>query len=142
MLAGKTVIQYLIDHEAQVYSHLAELGNQVRHRLETIFADHGILARCTGYPNEAVSGSSLAMLHFPVSPDIEITSPDIAADPTCCMFKVREYALKLALLLNDVYAVHGLGALSTSHTQNDLEHLYQACDAAAERFAEPLAALY
>jgi glutamate-1-semialdehyde 2,1-aminomutase len=142
MLAGKTVLEYLIEHEAEVYGQLAELGDQVRQRLEAIFADHGILARCTGHPNEAVPGSSLAMLHFPVAPEIEITSPDIAADPACCMLEVREYALKLALLLHDVYAVHGLGALSTSHTEQDLEHLYRACDAVAARLAGPLAALY
>jgi hypothetical protein len=32
-----------------------------------------------------------------------------------------------------VYAVHGLGSLSTAHTEGDLEHLYAACGRAAER---------
>jgi glutamate-1-semialdehyde 2,1-aminomutase len=142
MLAGKTVLQYLIDHEQDVYGYLAELGDEVRQRLESIFAEHGIVARCTGKPNEAVPGSSLAMLHFPLDPDVQIDSPDVAADPACCMLEVREHALKLALLLHDVYAVHGLGALSTSHTRDDLEMVYEACDAFASRLAKPLAAMY
>ena len=102
-------------------------------RLEQIFAEHGILAQCTGYPNEAIQGSSLALIHFPVKPGIVIDSPDVASDPACCNLPIREQALKLALLMEDVYAVHGLGSLSTAHTQEDLSKLYAACHRAAER---------
>jgi glutamate-1-semialdehyde 2,1-aminomutase len=142
MLAGKTMLNYLADHEQEIYGRLAELGEQVRQHLERIFADQGILARCTGYPNEAIKGSSLAMLHFPVKPDVEIDSPDVAADPACCLLEVREQILKLALLLNDIHTVHGLGALSTAHTEADLEHLYHACERVAQRLKGPLASLY
>jgi glutamate-1-semialdehyde 2,1-aminomutase len=133
MMAGKLMLSHLIEHEDEVYGPLAEMGQQMRHRLERTFADHGVLARCTGYPNAALTGSSLAVLHFPVSQDVVIDSPDVAANPTCCNMEVRENALKIALLLEDVYAVHGLGALSTAHTEQDLEHLYAACGRAADR---------
>jgi len=142
MLAGKTMIQYLIDHEDEVYGRLASLGEQVRTHLEQIFAEHGILARCTGGPNEAIPGSSLAMMHFPIRPDIEIDSPDKGADPDCCLLEVREQVFKLALLLEDIYAVHGLGALSTAHTEQDLEYLYGACGRIAERLSDPLQRIY
>ncbi len=142
MLAGKTMVQYLVDHEDEVYPYLARLGDQVRSRLEDIFHQHGIVARCTGYPNEAIPGSSLAMLHFPLRPGVRVDSPDVAADPACCMLEVRERLLKLALLLEDVYAVHGLGALSTAHTEDHLEHLYAACDRAAQRLSEPIRNAY
>jgi glutamate-1-semialdehyde 2,1-aminomutase len=142
MLAGKTMLNYLVDHEQEIYGRLAELGAQVRQHLEKIFADQGILARCTGYPNEAIKGSSLAMLHFPVKPDVEIDSPNVAADPACCLLEVREQVFKLALLLNDVYTVHGLGALSTAHTEADLEHLYRACERVAQRLKGPLTSIY
>jgi glutamate-1-semialdehyde 2,1-aminomutase len=142
MLAGKTMLKYLVDHEQEVYGRLAELGAQLRPRLEQIFADRGILARCTGYPNEAIKGSSLAIVHFPVRPDVEIDSPDVAEDPARCMLQVREQILKLALLLHDVYTVHGLGALSTAHTEADLEHLYRACEHVAQRLRGPLANMY
>jgi hypothetical protein len=105
----------------------------MRTRVEGVFAEQGILARCTGYPNAAVQGSSLALIHFPVRPDIEIDSPDAASDPARCNMEVRELVLKLALLLEDVYAVHGLGSLSTAHTEQDLELLYVACERAAQR---------
>jgi glutamate-1-semialdehyde 2,1-aminomutase len=133
MMAGRAMLSYLIDHEEAVYSRLAALGDRVRTRVERIFADQGILARCTGYPNQAIPGSSLAMIHFPLRPDIEIDSPDVAADPNCCMLEVREQILKLAFLLEDIYAVHGLGALSTAHTEDDLTRLYTACEKVARR---------
>jgi len=133
MMAGKLMVDYLVQHQEEIYGRLAEMGQAMRQRLEQIFAEHGILARCTGYPNEALTGSSLAVVHFPIREDIVIDSPDVAADPACCNMEVREHALKLALLLEDVYAVHGLGALSTAHTEGDLEQLYAACSRAAER---------
>jgi glutamate-1-semialdehyde 2,1-aminomutase len=133
MRAGKLMLDYLVVHEEDIYPRLAEMGQQMRQRLEQVFAEKGILARCTGYPNEALTGSSLAVLHFPVSEEVVIDSPDTAADPACCNMEVRERALKLALLIEDVYAVHGLGALSTAHTEEDLEHLYAACSRAADR---------
>jgi len=133
MMAGKLMVEHLIAHEAKLYPRLAELGQQMRTRIEQIFAEQGVLAKCTGYPNAAVQGSSLALIHFPVRPDIEIDSPDIASDPACCNMEVRELVLRLALLLEDVYAVHGLGSLSAAHTEQDLEKLYVACERAAVR---------
>jgi glutamate-1-semialdehyde 2,1-aminomutase len=127
------MVEHLIEHEAEIYPRLAELGQQMRTRIEQIFGAQGILARCTGYPNAAVQGSSLALIHFPVRPGIEIDSPDVASDPACCNIEVRELGLKLALLLEDVYAVHGLGSLSTAHTEQDLEKLYTACEHAAQQ---------
>jgi hypothetical protein len=37
--------------------------------------------------------------------------------------------------LQDVYTVHGLGVLSTAHTREDLERLYEACDWVAQRLS-------
>jgi glutamate-1-semialdehyde 2,1-aminomutase len=139
MMAGKLMVEYLIEHEAEIYPRLAEKGQQMRTRIEQVFSEGGILAQCTGYPNQAIQGSSLALIHFPVRPGIEIDSPDVASDPACCNLEVRERVLKLALLLEDVYAVHGLGSLSTAHTQQDLETLYSACERAAQRLKPFLA---
>jgi glutamate-1-semialdehyde 2,1-aminomutase len=133
IMAGKLMVNHLVEYQDEIYGPLAEMGQQMRQRLEQVFAEHGVLAKCTGYPNAALSGSSLAVLHFPVKDEVIIDSPDVAADPACCNMEVRERALKLALLIEDVYAVHGLGALSTAHTEEDLEHLYTACGRAADR---------
>jgi len=41
--------------------------------------------------------------------------------------------LKLAMLLEDVHIVHGLGALSTAHTEADIERLCGAYQRAMAR---------
>ncbi|MBN1642117.1 MAG: aminotransferase class III-fold pyridoxal phosphate-dependent enzyme [Anaerolineae bacterium] len=142
MLAGKLMLSYLIEHEEEVYGYLARLGEQVRARLEHIFAAHGILARCSGYPNAAIPGSSLAMVHFTRQPGIEVDCPNVAADPSYCLADVRERIFKLALLLEDVHAMHGLGALSMAHGERDLAHLYAACERVAARFSGPMSEMY
>jgi hypothetical protein len=43
-------------------------------------------------------------------------------------------ALQLALLLENVHVVHGLGALSTAHTEDDIALLGEACHRVARRF--------
>jgi glutamate-1-semialdehyde 2,1-aminomutase len=142
MLAGKLMVSYLIEHEDEVYGRLASIGAEVRERLEAILAGNDIQARCTGYPNAAIPGSSLAMVHFTLRPGIEIDSPDVAADPNACLVDVRERIFKVALLLEDVHAMHGLGALSTAHDDAALAHLYAACERAAGRLSGPLQRLY
>ena len=133
MMAGKSMLSYLVAHEAEVYGRLADLGQQVRQHVEQILASYGVLAKCTGYPNEAIKGSSLAMVHFPVKEGMVIDSPEVAADPNCCSLEMRERVFKLAMLIQDVYTTHGLGALSTAHSASDLEKLYHACEQFAQR---------
>jgi len=41
--------------------------------------------------------------------------------------------LQLAMLLEDVHVTHGLGGLSTAHTEGDVARLGEACRAAARR---------
>jgi glutamate-1-semialdehyde 2,1-aminomutase len=133
LLAGKTLIEYLVRNESQIYSRLGALGQKIRAGIEEIFAGHGILARCTGYGNDVVPDSSLVMIHFPYDEGTRLTSPEAVWDPQICDVERRERVLKLALLLERVHVVHGLGAISTAHSDEDVEWLFAACDEAAKR---------
>lgn len=55
-----------------------------------------------------------------------------------CDVVLRERVLKLALLLEDVYVMHGLGVLSTAHTEEDIDHLLTAFDAVAREIKDHL----
>lgn len=136
LLAGKTLIEYLVRNQSQIYPQLGVLGERIRIGVEEVFASHGILARCTGYGNEVVPGSSLAMIHFPHDERTPLTSPEAVWNPRLCNVERREKVLKLALLLERVHVVHGLGAASTAHTDEDVEWLLAACDAAAKRIKQ------
>ncbi len=133
LLAAKTLLAYLVEHEAEVYPRIAALGQSARQTLEAVFAEEGIFARCTGYPNDALPGSSMAMLHFPYDERLALDAPEAVYDPDLCDATLRDQVLQLALLLEDVHVVHGLGALSTAHTEADIETLREACRRAARR---------
>jgi glutamate-1-semialdehyde 2,1-aminomutase len=133
LLAGKTMIEHLVAHEDEIYRELAAKGQRLREGVEAVFAERGVLARCTGHGNEIVRGGSLGTIYFPRRQDHRPLSAEDVQDPALCDVILREQALKLGLLLHDVNVCHGLGALSLSHEQEHLERLFAACDAFAQR---------
>jgi len=147
LLAGQVMIEYLRDHEDVIYPALSARGDALRQGIERAFADRGVLARCTGYGNDAIPGGSLAAIYFPERDDAECGDTRIASfraplsaedmtDPRLTDVRLREEGLKLGLLLHGVNVVHGLGALSAAHTDEDLARVFEACDAFAKRLTE------
>jgi len=135
LLAGTALIRYLVAHEEAIYPALAAKGDRLREGIEDAFARHGILARCTGHSRDSVTGGSLLSVYFPYREDHVPTSAETMLDPSLCDVTLREKALKLGLLLEGVNVVHGLGAISTAHTDDDLDRTIAAFDAFAARLA-------
>jgi len=133
LIAAKTAMTYLIEHEEEVYSRLGELGEQMRRSLVRGFADEGVLVRATGSSDELPSGSSLGMVHFPYDETTVIDRPAMVCDPEVCDVALRDRVLGPALLLEDVHMVHGHGAAATAHTEQDMQHLENACRRVARR---------
>lgn len=134
MQAGLAMLEYLIAHEGTIYPALAAKGDWLRTQIEQTFADRGILARCTGADDEALpTGGSLGWVNFPLREDIPLTAPEDVTDPSLCDVALREKALKIGLLLEGVNVVHGLGAISTAHTDEALARTIEAYDAFAKR---------
>jgi glutamate-1-semialdehyde aminotransferase len=77
--------------------------------------------------------NSLHMLVFPYKDTGPLTTPAQVLDPEIVDIELGEKVLKLAMLLEDVHIVHGLGALSTAHTESDIERLCVAYSNAIER---------
>lgn len=138
MLAAKTLLTYLIEHEHEIYPRLAQLGAQMRQAIEEAFLAEGIFARCTGHPNDALAGSSFAVPQFPYDEKQSLDSPDDVNDPTLCDVELRDHIFQLALLLEDVHVVHGGGAVSTAHTEQDIARLGEASRRVAQRIKKYL----
>jgi glutamate-1-semialdehyde 2,1-aminomutase len=138
LLAGKTLMRYLVDHEGEIYSRLAELGDKARRTVEKAFAQEGIYARCTGYGNDALPSSSINMLLFPYQEGHELARPEDTRNPAVCDITLSEKVLQLALLLEDVHVVHGLGSVTAAHTEADIEFLGSACRRVARRLKASL----
>lgn len=139
LFAAKTMLEYLVAHEKEVYPKLATLGETLRRTTESVFAGEGIAVRCTGYPNAIVRGSSLAMPHFVYDPAHPLASPEDVNDPRVCDHDLRERVFQLALLCEDVHVVHGLGAVSTAHSEDDLRGYAVAAQRVARRLKPYLA---
>ena len=133
LLAAKTMLTHLAEHEAEIYPRLARLGEAARRGVERAFQDAGMAVCCTGDGVDGLPGGSMFLPHFPLRDIRPPVSPDEANDPALFEAEVREHLLQLALLLEDVHVVHGGGNVSASHTEADLALLAAACGRAAAR---------
>ena len=133
LLAAKTFMTYLVAHEKEIYSRLAELGEKTRQGMEAAFVEEGIYAHCTGHGNGVLPGSSMFMLHFPYEQDALLKRPKDWFDPAVCDIALSHVVLDLALLLEDVFMLHSHGGVSTAHTEADIAFLEEACRRAARR---------
>jgi glutamate-1-semialdehyde 2,1-aminomutase len=133
LLAAKTLMTYLVEHENKVYARLAGLGEKARQVMVAAFGEEGVYARCTGQGNEALPGSSMFMLHFPYQGNARLDRPEDWSDPSVCDVALSHRVLALALLLENVFTLHSHGALSTAHTEADVDLMGQACRRVAQR---------
>jgi glutamate-1-semialdehyde 2,1-aminomutase len=133
MLAAKVYMNYLVDHEDEIYGTLADLGQKMRDAMTASFADEGIFAVCTGISPELPCGSSLAMVHFPYDDNAVIDTPEAVHDLAVCDVALRNQVLGPALLLEGVHLVQGHGAAATAHTDEDMEIFREACRKVARR---------
>ena len=99
------------------------------------FAAEGITARCSGRGSNAIPPGSLAAVHFPYDPATPCDSPDQTRNPDICDVELSDAVVQLALLLEDVFVMHGMGGVSAAHTEEDIAALGAACRAAARRIA-------
>lgn len=133
ILAAKIFVEFLIDHEDEVYPKLRGLSEMIRRKVPQVFKDAGMYVRFTGGENEVLPNNSLHTLVFPYEETNPLSSPDEVLDPEKCNVEFVEYVLKVAMLLEDVHIIHGLGAVSTAHTEEDIDKLCNAYARSLER---------
>jgi glutamate-1-semialdehyde 2,1-aminomutase len=135
MLASLAMMEHLAAHEAEVYPRIAALAGKARTVIERAFADAGIPARVSGRASDAIPAASLGSVHFPRDPATPCDTPEQTRNPEACDVELSDTVLQLALLLEDVFVMHGFGAVSTAHTEADIDRLGEACRRAAKRIA-------
>jgi len=133
LLASLTMMEHLVAVEKELYPRLSALAEKARTEVEKAFADEGLAARCTGRGSDAIPGSSLGAVQFPYDPAVRCDSPEQTRNPAVCDVELADSVLQLALLLEDVFVMHGLGSLSAAHTDEDVARLAEACRRAAKR---------
>lgn len=133
LLAAKTAMSHLVEHEAWIYPRLGALGHTMREAVARGFTDEGVPARTTGSADLLPFGSSLGMVYFPFDEDLDFDRPELVCNPAACDVVLRDRVLGPALLLEDVHLVEGHGAVSTAHSENEMQQLEDACRKVARR---------
>ena len=138
MLASRLMMEHLIAQEGEIYPRIALLGEKARRGAEEAFRAQGLPARCTGDPGEALGGSSMGAVHFPFDASAPCDTPEQTRNPELCDVELSDTIVQLALLLEDVFVMHGMGSVSAAHTEADVAQYAAACGRAARRIASSL----
>jgi len=117
MIAGLLQVRYLRENAHWIYPKLKEVGEKVRIGVEEAFRQNGINARCHGY-------ASLYQVAFPLEKDERIRSPRDILERTDQQKRDIEYRLRM--MNEGVFVVKGGGAISTEHSEEDIEKIIRA----------------
>jgi glutamate-1-semialdehyde 2,1-aminomutase len=133
LLASKTMLEHLVAHEGEVYPRLAAAGDALRRGLQQLFAEFGVPVWISGWPNDAVTGSSIVMLELAASGGGAPECPEQCSGPGRAHPAVDDELLRALLLLEGVFARHGLGAVSTAHGDVEVARTLRAWRAVLDR---------
>lgn len=135
MLAGKIYIQHLIKHSQDIYPRIGKLGRKVRKEIEQIFSDYGILVQCTGDAAPIARESSVVGVQFLKQQTGRIISPEQVWNPEVCDIEIREKIFKLAMLEEGFHIFHGYGAISSSHSEEEIQASLDAVERIAKKWS-------
>lgn len=136
MLAGLTFIKYLVEHEKDIYPRIGRLGAKVRKGMEEIFAKYGFNVKCTGYGDSIIQNSSIVGVHFLKDGPERITSPEQVWNPDVCDFQLRDKIFKLAMLNEGFNVFHGFGAISSAHSEEEIQDSLDAVERIAKKWTK------
>lgn len=136
MLAGLTYLTYLKKNESEIYPRIGRLGAKVRKEIEEIFTSQGFNVKCTGYGDSVAEHSSLVGVQFLKDEVDRISFPEQVWNPEVCDLELREKIFKLAMLEEGFNIFHGYGAISTAHTEGDIQTSLDAVERIAKRWRD------
>ncbi len=136
MLAGSAYVKYLTENSSEIYPKIGRLGEKVRGEIEKIFNHFGFFVRCTGDGKRITANSSLVGVQFLHPSDEPITSPEQVWNPDVCDVIMREKIFKLAMLEEGFNIFHGYGAISASHTAQEVQDSLDAVESIAKKWSQ------
>ena len=122
MIVGYRVVEYLKDHAHEVYPRISQLGQRLREGMEQAFAKNGLPARATGM-------GSLCGLYFPHKIETVVKNPNQMYQLTDLEKVDQEFRLRM--INRGVFVMHGGGAVSFAHTEEDIEKVIKATEEVA-----------
>lgn len=124
MCSGIATLRHLIDNKKSIYSRLAKMGDRLRTSVDKIFGENGYRTTTTGI-------GSLFATHF-LSDGQEVLSSPENVDSSNRKLEKEYYFSMIAE--NNIYFLPGhIGAISTAHSDKDIDELLSASLSFARR---------
>lgn len=131
LVAAHTMISHLEERQAEIYPQLARAGEQLRTGLARVTAGAGVSVHLLGETPQGFPGSSLVCMHLAREATAKPSCPEELAERGNP--QVTERLLKATLLLEDLSTRSGMGAVSTAHSDADLEKTLESVRAGFDR---------
>jgi glutamate-1-semialdehyde 2,1-aminomutase len=127
--AGLAMLRHLKDHSEEIYPLLEARGKRVREGVQKMFDREGINAVITGI-------GSLFQTHFlrDGKKGVSLDSPQAINQFTDV--DKREVEYRIRMLTKGVHVIHGGGALSVAHSDEDIDRIIEAAGAVAREMKE------
>jgi glutamate-1-semialdehyde 2,1-aminomutase len=122
MIVGYRVVEYLRSHAKEVYARIGQLGQKLREGMADAFQRKGIVGKTTGM-------GSLCGVYFPYKPETVVKSPTQMYQLTDLDKLDREFRIRM--LNHGVFVVHGAGAVSFAHNEEEIERVIAATEEVA-----------
>jgi glutamate-1-semialdehyde 2,1-aminomutase len=122
MVTGLAMLGHLKEHTQEIYPRLNALGERLRQGMEAACEKTGLLGRSIG-------AGSLSAFYLPLDPGTRVRS---AGDMQIRTDIQRiDHEFRLRMLNHGVYTVHGGGAVSMAHTEEDVDRIIQTVEIVA-----------
>ena len=122
MIVGYRVVTHLKSHAREIYPRIGQLGKKLREGMADAFNKNGIVAKTTGM-------GSLCGLYFPYDAKTVVKSPHQMNQLTD-LEKV-DYEFRIRMMNHGVFVMHGGGAVSFAHTEEDIQRVIAATEEVA-----------
>ncbi len=124
MRAGIATLDHLRKRKNAIYPAIGKLGYQIRKEVDKTFAEHNIASKSTG-------AGSLFATHFLKRDQNDIRSPQDVVSSDEAMTK--KYYFSLISNHGIFYLPGHVGAISTCHSNSDVDHYVRSTEIVADR---------
>jgi len=125
--AGLAMLRHLKNHGEKIYPLLDDKGVRVREGVQAALRRSGIKAMVTGI-------ASLFQTHFLRQDEAVLNSPQDISQFTD--IDRREVEFRIRMLSRGIHVMHGGGALSIAHSDEDIGKIVKAAEAVGKEMAD------
>lgn len=123
MVLGFRTVEYLKDHEHEIYPKINQMGQKVREGMAEVFKKNGIAGKTLGL-------GSLCGAYFPYNPQTVVKNTNQLEELTD--MQKLEHEFRMRMFNHGVFVMHGVGAVSFAHSDKDLQAILVAAEGVAQ----------